>query len=96
MFEEEAEDNKPPYAYCSFNTDCELWKDGFQKGAEFGYNKAKEEIKAELLKCYQGYPKESDWDFKIVKENDSCPDCFCEDCTKNCEIKKLGLVEVGK
>ena len=40
MFEKEAEDNKPPYACCSFNTDCELWKDGFQKGAEFGYNKA--------------------------------------------------------
>ena len=42
MFEEEAEDNKPPYAYCSFNTNCELWKDGFQKGAEFAYNKANE------------------------------------------------------
>ena len=42
MFEKEAEDNKPPYAYCSFNTNCELWKDGFQKGAEFGYNKANE------------------------------------------------------
>ena len=42
MFEKEAEDNKPPYAYCSFNTDCELWKDGFQKGAELGYNKANE------------------------------------------------------
>ena len=35
MFEKEAEDNKPPYACCSFNTGCELWKDGFQKGAEF-------------------------------------------------------------
>lgn len=44
MFEKEAEDNKPPYACCSFNTDCELWKDGFQKGAEFGYNKAKVEV----------------------------------------------------
>ena len=42
MFEKEAEDNKPPYAYCSLNTNCELWKDGFQKGAEFGYNKANE------------------------------------------------------
>ena len=40
MFEKEAEDNKPPYAFCSIVTDCELWKDGFQKGAEFGYNKA--------------------------------------------------------
>jgi hypothetical protein len=40
--EKEAEDNKPPYAFCSLNTNCELWKDGFQKGAEFGYNKANE------------------------------------------------------
>ena len=42
MFEKEAEENKPPYASCSFNTNCELWNDGFQKGAEFGYNKANE------------------------------------------------------
>ena len=40
MFEKEAEDNKPPYAFCTLDTKCELWKDGFQKGAEFGYNKA--------------------------------------------------------
>ena len=40
--EKEAEDNKPPYAFCAFNTKCELWKDGFQKGAEFGFNKANE------------------------------------------------------
>lgn len=44
MFEKEAEDNKPPYAFCAFNTKCELWKDGFQKGAKFGYNKAKVEV----------------------------------------------------
>lgn len=25
--------------------------------------------------------------------SESCPDCFCEDCTKDCGIKKLGLVE---
>ena len=42
MFEKEAENNKPPYAYCALDTKCELWKDGFQKGAEFGYNKANE------------------------------------------------------
>lgn len=42
MFEKEAEDNKPPYAFCALDTKCELWKDGFQKGAEFGYNKANE------------------------------------------------------
>lgn len=25
--------------------------------------------------------------------SEGCPDCFCEDCTKDCRIKKLGLVE---
>lgn len=44
MFEEEAEEKKPPYACCTLDTNCELWKDGFQKGAEFGYNKAKVEV----------------------------------------------------
>ena len=48
MFEKEAKENKPPYAYCSFNTNCELWKDGFQKGAEVGYNKANEWHKADV------------------------------------------------
>ena len=42
MFDKEAEDNKPPYAFCALDTKCELWKDGFQKGAEYGYNKANE------------------------------------------------------
>ena len=42
MFEKEAEEKKPPYACCTLDTNCELWKDGFQKGAEFGYNKANE------------------------------------------------------
>ena len=54
MFEKEAEDNKPPYAYCALDTKCELWKDGFQKGAEFGYNKANEwhyPSKGELPNC---------------------------------------------
>ena len=47
-FEKEAEDNKPPYAFCTFDTKCELWKDGFQKGAEFGYNKANEWHKQDI------------------------------------------------
>ena len=29
-------------------------------------------------------------------KNDGCPDCFCEDCTKDCGTKKLGLVDVEK
>ena len=48
MFEKEAEDNKPPYAFCTLDTNCELWKDGFQKGAEFGYNKANEWHRADI------------------------------------------------
>lgn len=44
MFEKDAEDNKPSYAFCAYNTKCELWKSGFQQGAEFGYNKAKVEV----------------------------------------------------
>ena len=56
MFEKEAEDNKPPYAFCTLDTNCELWKDGFQKGAEFGYNKANgwhnlQENPTDLPKC---------------------------------------------
>lgn len=27
---------------------------------------------------------------------ESCPDCLCKDCTKDCGIKKLGLVEAEK
>jgi hypothetical protein len=33
---------------------------------------------------------------KVIHAEESCPDCFCEECTKDCEIKKLGLVEVEK
>ena len=29
---------------------------------------------------------------KVIHVEESCPDCFCEDCTKDYEIKKLGLV----
>ena len=47
-FEKEAEDNKPLYAFCTLDTKCELWKDGFQKGAEFGYNKANEWHKQDI------------------------------------------------
>lgn len=57
MFEKEAEDNKPPYAFCALDTKCELWKDGFQKGAEFGYNKANEWH--DLRKNSNDLPKES-------------------------------------
>ena len=56
MFEKEAEDNKSPYAFCTLDTNCELWKDRFQKGAEFGYNKANgwhnlQENPTDLPKC---------------------------------------------
>ena len=56
MYEKEAEDNKSPYAFCTLDTNCELWKDRFQKGAEFGYNKANgwhnlQENPTDLPKC---------------------------------------------
>ena len=78
MFEKEAEDNKPPYAYCSLNTNCELWKDGFQKGAEFGYNKAKEEMQK------NGLALQSDMD-KTIEQNISLKEQIeklkcCENC----------------
>ena len=62
MFEKEAEDNKPPYAFCTLDTKCELWKDGFQKGAEFGYNKANEWHKQNIDDIYDLISK--DWDIR--------------------------------
>ena len=40
--EKEAEDNKPPYAFCALDTKCELWKDGYKKGAESRDKRIKE------------------------------------------------------
>ena len=60
MFEKEAEDNKPPYAFCALDTKCELWKDGFQKGAEFGYNKANEWHYMKDVNCYEDLPHNED------------------------------------
>lgn len=35
--------------------------------------------------------------FLTSEAKESCPDCFCENCTKEgCETKKLGLVQVEK
>lgn len=62
MFEKEAEDNKPPYAFCTLNTKCELWKDGFQKGAEFGYNKANEWHRQDIDDIYDFIAE--DWDIR--------------------------------
>lgn len=62
MFEKEAEDNKPPYAFCTFDTNCELWKDGFQKGAEFGYNKANEWHRQDIDDIYDFIAE--DWSVK--------------------------------
>lgn len=30
---------------------------------------------------------------KVIYAEESCPSYFCEDCTKDCRIKKLGLVK---
>ena len=61
MFEKEAEDNKPPYAFCTLDTNCELWKDGFQKGAEFGYNKAFVEADKNLKAIVTDFNKANEW-----------------------------------
>ena len=62
MFEKEAEE----YAienweyYEEGKNDSKALKQAYQRGAEFGYNKAKKEIEEELLKCYQGYPEKEE------------------------------------
>ena len=61
MFDKEAEDNKPPYAFCTLNTNCELWKDGFQKGAEFGYNTAFVEADKNLKAIVTDFNKANEW-----------------------------------
>lgn len=73
MFEKEAEKivNKELcsdmmcYGHCNFSNPkhhrCGDWHRCYKiakVGAELGYNKAKKEIEAELLKCYQGYPEQ--------------------------------------
>ena len=86
MFEKEAEDNKPPYAFCSIVTDCELWKDGFQKGAEFGYNKANEWHYMKDVNCDEDFhfPSEEEkkgrvliWKVKVITESGTIlPVCY--------------------
>ena len=68
MFEKEAEDNKPPYAYCTLDTKCELWKDGFQKGAEFGYKKGQSDQLVHKQYQLNQLRKANEWHF--VKNGD--------------------------
>ena len=63
MFDKEAEDNKPPYAFCTLDTNCELWKDGFQKGAEFGYNTAFVEADKNLKAIVTDFNKANEWHY---------------------------------
>ena len=60
MFEKEAEEYAEKHAFripydgsdkFYDDKDYECSKEGFQKGAEFGYNKAKEEWKKHFLQC---------------------------------------------
>lgn len=30
---------------------------------------------------------------KEKKQDEGCPDCFCEDCDKECPAKELGLIK---
>ena len=68
MFEKEAEDNKPPYAYCALDTKCELWKDGFQKGAEFGYKKGQSDQLVHKQYQLNQLRKANEWHY--VKDGD--------------------------
>ena len=54
MFEKEDEDNKPPYVFCTFDTNCELWKDGFQKGAEMAVRIIRNKINGICYYCLYG------------------------------------------
>ena len=93
MFEKEAEDNKPPYAFCTLDTKCELWKDGFQKGAEFGYNKANEwHILAEEPDVL---PKEGQ-KVKVLTEDNVIQEStyFYDDYFEEMAFSNVGLVKV--
>ena len=68
MFEKEAEDNRPPYAFCTLDTKCELWKDGFKDGAEFGYNKCKEELNQKGLALQSDMDKTIEQNIALKKE----------------------------
>lgn len=87
MFEKEAEDNKPPYAYCSLNTNCELWKDGFQKGAEFGYNKAKEEMQEQGLALQSDMDKTIEQNIQLKKQIEKMK------CCQNCKFEDNDCIE---
>lgn len=60
---------------------------------------AREIIKNLLRVTYgEGWNYSLDWKVKAEQflKDEGCPDCFCEDCAKDCGIKELGLVEVEK
>ena len=58
-------------------------------GSFIGKNERNEDIK-ELVESARNIFK------KIIHAEESCPDCFCEDCTKDCEARQIGLVEKVK
>lgn len=54
----------------------------------------------ELLKWWVSHCGNHDLHYAKKTEqflnSEGCPDCLCKDCSKDCGIKKLGLVEVEK
>jgi hypothetical protein len=77
--EKEAEENKPPYAYCSLNTNCELWKDGFQKGAEFGYKKGQSDQLVHKQYQLNQLRKANEWHYPSKGEYpDNDNDILCQ------------------
>lgn len=61
MFEKEAEENSKK-AFCIAHTheDELIYRNGFQQGAEFGYNKANEWHYMKDVKCYEDLPQNKD------------------------------------
>lgn len=72
--------------YCLELTDNELKNLAGILGNFIGKNESNKDTK-ELVESARNIFK------KVIHVEESYPDCFCEDCTKeNCGIKKLGLV----
>lgn len=79
------------------------WQEQVQKATDEGYARTLQTIQLskarDIIKNLMVYVpvdlKEYEEAEQFLKSED-CPDSFCEDCTKDCGTKKLGLVEVEK
>ena len=53
--------------------------------------KAKKILNNFLNACEDYEISEARAEARQFLDGEGCPDCFCEDCTKDCEAKKLGI-----